>query len=461
MENCCNCCQQTDPEKVKFMQAVYAAFNEMGQKNARQDEAITKLFNIYRCEVSSAVSEYMNVMKDSGELDEMLGQIADHLKPYYIGIETEHLRDNTYGTDYYVTKVPVKDNEGKAMRWRLGIANDAYDGVGLESTMDFAARKNATVAINAGIFDTATGEPIGTVIKDGRIVRSSVPGDSKYQYFAIFGNGSFYVYPQETTAGKMLEDGVVDACTIFTTLIKNGTFTEQTDNRDEPRQGIGVCADGSVVIVTTDGRKPGEDNGVNYSELAALMAKHGAVNAWALDGGGSVSTVVRGVKQNDDIDYYRVDRPVNTFLYISKDTTMDQDNNTGPDLGKVKQQLMEKIMKKLDFWAGYIRLRGPENYYAPGIELYVNAEEKRRSKIGLSIDKSNPRNSYAYWSFRPEDAESSPFRIYGQGVYMQIYHGTTSERPNGPIGLCYFDETLNKPIWRGSNGWVDATGAVV
>lgn len=465
MENCCNangCAYKNLVSDKELADAVDKIMEDVLKKNAILDEKIVKLNNIYRCEVAAAVTAYMEVLEGSGELDELLGQMAENMKPYYTGIETERLRDAATGTDYYVTVVPAKDNEGQAMRWHLGIANDAYNGVGLESTMAFAKRKNATLAVNAGVFNIDTGAPIGVLIKDGRVVSSSVPGDAKYQYLAIMDNGSFTVYPQGTTPAKMLADGVVDACCIFTTLIKNGSFVAQTDERDEPRQSIGVRADGSVVIVTTDGRKPGEDEGVSYAELAALQMKAGAVNAWALDGGGSTSTVLRGVKQNDDIDHFKTDRQVNNFLYIAKDTNMDPDNTTGPDLGQVKQQLMEKIATKLDFLNGYIRIRGPENYYAPGIEMYVNAEEKRRSKLGLAIDKTVPRNSYAYWSFREGDTElANLFRIYSHGVYMQVYHGPSSERPNGPVGLVFFDETINKPIWRGVSGWVDATGAAV
>jgi len=44
-----------------------------------------------------------------------------------------------------------------------------------------------------------------------------------------------------------------------------------------------------------------------------------------------------------------------------------------------------------------------------------------------------------------------------------VLRGTTEERPtqNLYIGLMYFDTTLNKPIWRKSNGWVDSTGNTV
>lgn len=41
--------------------------------------------------------------------------------------------------------------------------------------------------------------------------------------------------------------------------------------------------------------------------------------------------------------------------------------------------------------------------------------------------------------------------------------GTTEQRPtiSGGVGFQYFDTTLNKPIWKTSTGWVDATGAEV
>ena len=36
---------------------------------------------------------------------------------------------------------------------------------------------------------------------------------------------------------------------------------------------------------------------------------------------------------------------------------------------------------------------------------------------------------------------------------------TTSNRPQNPIiGQCYFDTTLNKPVWFNGSVWVDALG---
>jgi hypothetical protein len=317
--------------------------------------------------------------------------------------------------------------------------------------------------VNAGVFNIETGAPLGVLIQNSRIVYTgAAPSEDKYQYLAIMNNGSFRVYPRSTSAGQMLNEGVTDAVCIFGSLIVDGYLVAQTDLRTEPRQSIGVRADGSVVIVTADGRNPGEDVGFSYDDLAMIHASEGSVNAWILDGGGSTATVLRGVKQNDNVDYFYTDREVNTFLYIVKENAADPTTNPSNDLGTVKQQLIEKIMERIDFYNGYIRLRGPENYFAPGIEMYVNAEEKRRSKMGLAIDKATQRNSYFYIAFRAGETEvSNMFRIYDQGVYMQTYHGTSAERPNGPLGMMYFDESINKPIWKGTNGWIDATGAAV
>lgn len=460
MNGCCNGCTHTDPVVKKQIEELVKGLKQNESKDFQQDGLITQLFNMYRCEVSRAVADYMEVMKSSGELNDLLSHMTENIEPYYSGITTE--KKTKYNTDYFVTVVPKADAKGRPMRWKLGVANDAYDGVGVESTVAFAHRKNATIAINCGVFDIDTGAPLGVMIKDGRIVRSGMPSEDKYQYLAIMQNGSFRVYPRTTAAGQMLQEGVTDAVCIFASLIQNGELVEQTDLRYEPRQSLGVAADGSIIIVSVDGRKPHEDEGMNYEQLAQIHTELGSVNAWILDGGGSVSTVLRGVKQNDNVDYFYTDRKVNNFLYIEKPNTEDPTTSPANDLGTVKQHLIEQIVENINFHNGFIRLHGKEGYYAPGVEMYVNAEKTRRSKVGMAIDPNNIRNSYFYISFRGGETEiSNMFRIYEQGVYMQPYHGTSSERPNGPIGMMYFDESINKPIWKGTTGWIDAMGSPV
>ena len=60
-----------------------------------------------------------------------------------------------------------------------------------------------------------------------------------------------------------------------------------------PRTGVGVTANGDVVIITVDGRQTPYSTGVDLDELAQLMTAQGAVNAINLDGGGSTAIDVR------------------------------------------------------------------------------------------------------------------------------------------------------------------------
>ena len=53
-----------------------------------------------------------------------------------------------------------------------------------------------------------------------------------------------------------------------------------------PRTGLGVTADGRVLMVTVDGRRK-KSKGVTLGEMGQLMRSLGAVHAFNLDGGGS------------------------------------------------------------------------------------------------------------------------------------------------------------------------------
>jgi exopolysaccharide biosynthesis protein len=54
-----------------------------------------------------------------------------------------------------------------------------------------------------------------------------------------------------------------------------------------PRTNVGVTADGRVLMVVVDGRRPGYSVGVTLPEIGRLMVSLGATDAINLDGGGS------------------------------------------------------------------------------------------------------------------------------------------------------------------------------
>jgi hypothetical protein len=70
----------------------------------------------------------------------------------------------------------------------------------------------------------------------------------------------------------------------------------------QPRTLAGVRGDGSLLLVTVDGRAPGWSAGMTLREAARLMRSLGAQNALNLDGGGSSTMTVRGEVVNRPSD---------------------------------------------------------------------------------------------------------------------------------------------------------------
>jgi hypothetical protein len=79
----------------------------------------------------------------------------------------------------------------------------------------------------------------------------------------------------------------------------NGTTSFHGRN---PRTGVGVTADGRVLLIAVDGRQPGYSKGMTLLQFAQLFMDKGAVNALNLDGGGSTTVVVNGDIKNRPSD---------------------------------------------------------------------------------------------------------------------------------------------------------------
>jgi hypothetical protein len=82
----------------------------------------------------------------------------------------------------------------------------------------------------------------------------------------------------------------------------------------QPRTLAGVRADGTLLLVTVDGRRPGWSTGMTLPEAARLMRSLGARDALNLDGGGSTTMTVRGEVVNRPSDRAG-ERPVSDGVY--------------------------------------------------------------------------------------------------------------------------------------------------
>ncbi len=78
-------------------------------------------------------------------------------------------------------------------------------------------------------------------------------------------------------------------------LLSNGevTLTEGLEDR-HPRTVVGIKQDGSIVLMTVDGRQFESDMyGMSYAELSATLLYYDCVEGYNLDGGGSTTVITR------------------------------------------------------------------------------------------------------------------------------------------------------------------------
>lgn len=128
--------------------------------------------------------------------------------------------------------------------------------------------------------------------------------------------GKFAIKTNKSEIDSLLEQGVTVRCQYEYTdpslngidnfigyafhILENGKLNN-VDNNRHPRTMIGQKADGTMVLAVIDGRQLAKEmHGASCSEMGALMAYYGCVDAWNLDGGGSSTMIIR---KQSDINY--------------------------------------------------------------------------------------------------------------------------------------------------------------
>jgi exopolysaccharide biosynthesis protein len=86
-------------------------------------------------------------------------------------------------------------------------------------------------------------------------------------------------------------------------------------NDGHPRTAIAKLRSGEILLVTIDGRQPGESIGMSLTTLAELLIEFGAVEAINLDGGGSTTMVIRNKLVNKPSDASG-ERPVSDAILV-------------------------------------------------------------------------------------------------------------------------------------------------
>lgn len=248
-----------------------------------------------------------NTMKDfDEEVDDSLISIGGDSGISDIGgaeqseqadIEVVEISGRTFYGTLLIVKDPSKVSLASIYPWK-------EQGV----TLDKLVKDSGAVAgINGGLYNSGNnsgGKPYGIVVAGGEIqlnepqsfaglVLIGFDEDNILQIIDV--DGMTAAQTEALIKEKRIRDAVTfqeeatDKNNHFVKLVINGNARELNGAGSglNPRTAIGQRADGSVLMLVTDGRGKAGHLGASASDLISVMMEYGAVNAANLDGGSS------------------------------------------------------------------------------------------------------------------------------------------------------------------------------
>ncbi len=274
---------------------------------------------------SSAMGWLANLYLSQAEIDEILeknrmqevaqGTVSD-TDLIHIAEQEENTEDpnaEVNGTPQEEPEIQIEDVMGTTYRGKMMIVKDPSrifvgtveefkEGTG-QVVADIAKRYGAVGGINGGEFVDMgsyaySAMPVGCVISQGNVLAGSM--DEVYNITGF--NKDNILVVGKMTLRQAIEMGIRDCVhTLHETgpfLIINGEPLSVPDTSvygggKNPRTAIGQRADGSVLLLTVDGRQA-NSIGATFKELVYIMQDYGAVNAAAMDGGTSTQMVYNG-----------------------------------------------------------------------------------------------------------------------------------------------------------------------
>ena len=224
---------------------------------------------------------------------------------------------NTY---YYLTRVKHQDKNGKMLQLQMALSTKPNG----ETVPEFSNKIGTPLlAMNASMGIRGLGpdrrQVSGRQIIDGVIAQDFT---SRNYTLGIKDTNELVVYPPEMTAQDILDDGTNNALTCFVPLIVDykpvGEEVLQVVGNNvqkHPRQVIAQLDNLDLLILSCGGR--GFDGeGMTAEDMIRILLENKVKFAVNLDGGGSVSTVIRGELITKKIDNQGTeDRPRSNLLY--------------------------------------------------------------------------------------------------------------------------------------------------
>ena len=190
---------------------------------------------------------------------------------------------------------------------RFEVTGDTIDAQGRtihETTRHFVQRKHAQIGINGGFFERHNGffESWGKLISLSASMGHPI---SPWHPTAIPHNNGInisrdnqvtFIRPALERSNGFATDPPVELYNALSgnmRLIRAGKITvPRGGDPAYPQTVLGCTADNRLILFVSDGRQPEISCGMTYEEVARVLLGFGAVDAIALDGGGSATLVM-------------------------------------------------------------------------------------------------------------------------------------------------------------------------
>ena len=230
------------------------------------------------------------------------------------GITLEKISRDTFFAKMLIINDPLRVKLATTYPWK------EY-GVELDKLVN---GNNAVAGINGGLYLSAGnkgGQPLGVVVSNGEI-QLNRPDDYVGLHIIGFDENNILRIidisekTQSQTEEIIKKEKIRDAVTFqeeisnannrFVKLIINGEERKVNGKGSgaNPRTAIGQRADGTVLLLVTDGRGASGHLGATAADLIKIMKEYGAVNAANLDGGSSSSMYYNGKYEMCSVTFY-------------------------------------------------------------------------------------------------------------------------------------------------------------
>jgi len=228
-------------------------------------------------------------------------------------IELVEISGSTYFAKMLIIKDPSRVKLSTTYPWK------EY-GVELDKLVTQA---DAVAGVNGGLYQSDSnkgGRPLGVVVANYEIQYNNptyaglhligFDKDNILRVIDLKGMNAKavakMVKEEEIRDAVTFQEESSDANNHFVKLIINGEAREANGQGSgaNPRTAIGQRADGTVLLLVTDGRGASGHLGATASDLIEIMQEYGAVNAANLDGGSSSSMYYNGKYEMTSVTLY-------------------------------------------------------------------------------------------------------------------------------------------------------------